>query len=1641
MSDQRELGMDSNAQMSDEALALRAIEAYLGQIVFAQRLARSEQKHIEEVIDRLEKRGRQNFDLSLAYVAAGRLNDAASAVAKLEPSNDKQIAWIRLSVAALAKLSNIVMRQALGDADVRWALGDIKKAIYVRWALERALRRTLEDANVRRELEDKYVRRALEDEYVHRALEDEYVRRALEDVFVRLALKGAVCRVPEIAVRQALEDAVRWALKTAVRRASEDADVRRALEDADARQTLEDAYVRQAPEETLRWVLQDRDIHQMLERAAHQALEDADVRRALEDADARQVLERAVRRVLEDADVRQVLEGALRRALEDAYVPLTELSAVLLRLGAASIATRKLDDARWALEKLLNIQDTCSPNLPLLLSMLGIAARQQQAQEVALWATEQAVREAEGSHSPFLALALLGQCVALTLNQQDNAALGALRRAEQELCFLLPTAQLVEALGSFNRFTALIAQPVEKQKVVQELHQVERMLLRAALEMQLGRLDFFTQVCLYQTLEEAPKQPAQHIHLCRAFLEEMYFASLPRLQVPASALSVVIELLEACALNAEPTWRTCLGLAYLARDMAYNLGWGKTPATSHKALRHALITALPGTAMHAWSVIELSGVEHFKGDNFLLGHAYMRGHAYMVWYVLHYAPQTLFKDDNFLLGHAYLAYGDLDKAIEAFKAANDLAGQGYAHLARYEREANDDDLDKAIQCLEEAEKQANKAPPARGPIMASLGRACLADYKRSAKGAQLDRAIAYLEGSPLHEGEPQVLNDLGEALLCLFERNGRPQVLERAMAYLRRALMLAPPGLPLRAAVLNNLGRAYLARHEWLGDKADLEQADHAFCEALRTEEAYATTLTIEEILGIGESGPRLISTHVVTCRFNQARLRLRRFQRTGQRTDIDGAIQYLQEALALARSGRVKDVPRSSLAHLGIGPRGYDSQTDRIIPMIQNSLGEAYLARHRATSNESDLQEAFSQLEAAKRAICPKEIEQKIAILSWSFSDEQLRFSRQSPALLPAILNNLGKAHLRARQPKEALAHLSVARALVSDTFHPERAEILNYLGLTWWAFNDEKRAIEAWEESQAALRHIISIEPETQALAGLNAQITRQLVSAHYKKGAPRAALSALERGRTVRLQAELARAKYVLNGDQQNAQIASLYRQLAEVAAARRLLFYDYISGRKHLDKQLAALAEQHKQIVAQIIKAQDSRADASLSADQIEALAKHHGVTLIVLYPLDEEDLGPNATLAFVITPEQGLSCHELPLTRQGLRQLIFNKDAASPGWLPAYQASFAGDEQTWQQTIDRVLEELGNSLLAPLHGILVNELNVAEGSSIVLVPCEHLSLLPLHAAPIGNGRCFGDAFVVSYAPSATTLFARADKQTANAQGDPQFVAVVNPDGSLVFAESEVEGIPNTLAKGQAVAYGPDAKLRWLLDKATQADYLHLATHGDFASGWPERSTLLLAHPEGYTEPLRQAGLRGAHLSRAELQDGCEALTLNDLWASRLQLKPGCLVVLSACETGQIEPGDVVDEVLGFPAALLAAGARGVVASLWAVDDLSTSLLMQKMYQEMANGKPPAAALQAASNYLRSLNPAQIRAALESEIQKLQTDYQAGKWQALNLPDQARMFYRITTLQLIYRNTQSKGFSKKYYWSPFSHYCVI
>lgn len=161
----------------------------------------------------------------------------------------------------------------------------------------------------------------------------------------------------------------------------------------------------------------------------------------------------------------------------------------------------------------------------------------------------------------------------------------------------------------------------------------------------------------------------------------------------------------------------------------------------------------------------------------------------------------------------------------------------------------------------------------------------------------------------------------------------------------------------------------------------------------------------------------------------------------------------------------------------------------------------------------------------------------------------------------------------------------------------------------------------------------------------------------------------------------------------------------------------------------------------------------------------------------------------------------------------------------------------------------------------------------------------------------------------------------------AMGASEFVNF-NP---LPFVPAELASIVKTQTADSKGIYPGSEFLNKAFDFRSLRDnlighrILHIATHGAFVSGRPQDSYLVL----GTGEKLEIPQIR----------------TLQDMTNVHL-------VVLSACETavGGVNQDGI--EISGMSYYFMNSGAKAVMASLWSVDDASTSLLMQQFYQNLA-----------------------------------------------------------------------------------------
>jgi CHAT domain-containing protein/tetratricopeptide (TPR) repeat protein len=182
-------------------------------------------------------------------------------------------------------------------------------------------------------------------------------------------------------------------------------------------------------------------------------------------------------------------------------------------------------------------------------------------------------------------------------------------------------------------------------------------------------------------------------------------------------------------------------------------------------------------------------------------------------------------------------------------------------------------------------------------------------------------------------------------------------------------------------------------------------------------------------------------------------------------------------------------------------------------------------------------------------------------------------------------------------------------------------------------------------------------------------------------------------------------------------------------------------------------------------------------------------------------------------------------------------------------------------------------------------------------------------------------------------------------------------------------------------------------------------VHIATHGYSLDMGIRKRPQYMADSIAVDVSLLSSGLAltGANIAsnNAQMEDGLlSARELCDLDLSSVDF-----VILSACQTAQ---GDVTDEgAAGMVRGLKNAGVKTIIATLWSVNDVSTSSFMQKFYELLSAGVSKTAAFRAAQESLRT--------------EKFRFPYR--KFDAGTMARSNKVSY------------YSRNFSAPYYWAPF------
>ncbi len=296
------------------------------------------------------------------------------------------------------------------------------------------------------------------------------------------------------------------------------------------------------------------------------------------------------------------------------------------------------------------------------------------------------------------------------------------------------------------------------------------------------------------------------------------------------------------------------------------------------------------------------------------------------------------------------------------------------------------------------------------------------------------------------------------------------------------------------------------------------------------------------------------------------------------------------------------------------------------------------------------------------------------------------------------------------------------------------------------------------------------------------------------------------------------------------------------------------------------------------------------------------------TAVVQYTLTER-----RSLALVITDG---NIEHVPLTDLDNTQAL----EIAITWYRGYHAICRIDGNlsgpAWSAYMEPILADLGRRAIQPV----VERLKGIQ--RLILVPHRVMRIFPLHVCYLTNNLYLCSEFEVSYAPSLSVLNRCVERQRTWPE---RLLSVENPTGDLGFTESESAAIRGHFSPDDTIRkQGSEARRGWLLENSNRFQSWHYAGHSKFDSKDPLASGLVL---EGINQPDRW-------------------LSLRDIF-TQLKLPDATLVVLSGCESGSIQP-DWADECVGLPSGFLFAGATCVIASLWIVPDLATSLLMGRFY---------------------------------------------------------------------------------------------
>ncbi|MGB8687825.1 MAG: CHAT domain-containing protein [Microcoleus sp.] len=869
-------------------------------------------------------------------------------------------------------------------------------------------------------------------------------------------------------------------------------------------------------------------------------------------------------------------------------------------------------------------------------------------------------------------------------------------------------------------------------------------------------------------------------------------------------------------------------------------------------------------------------------------------------------------------------------------------------------EANQEQLDEHFVKVLRYHSSAilSEAPPAgKKGIAARLMMLsyCIHEFKKGNEANNLEIAIAGYEIAVTvltYEAFPEqwaaCQNSLGNAYHRRF-KGDRAENLERSIACCQNALQVfTHESFPeMWAEIQHNLAIAYGNRIR--GDRLENEElaieASKAAMKVYTREAEPKTWAKIQNNLGIiyrdricGDKADNL--EQAIACYENALLFRTREeFPKLWAMTQMNLASAYRHRI----HGDPVENVEKAIAANKA----ALQVYTQDAFPTdwagVQTNLGNAYVHLLEGDRNEN-LEMAIAAHQAALKVFKPDDFPKE-----WAMAQM-----------------NLGSAYLKLNGNFEAIACYRSAMEVFTPTAFPVDCQKAGQmLGNVSFVAGDWQLAIEGYGiaiEAVETSRIWATSEFRRQEIMEEAIDIYANIVQACINNKQLDKALEYVERSRSKRLVDLMASNDLYSSAEipaeiQQYLQDFEQLQQQIDKERGRNQPSNDFDNSK--LDNSRAALAA-YNQTIADLeaekllIWEQLRRLDPVLAGQirvnplkfpSIQKLIDKPTTAIISFYTTVSD------TFIFVVRQNE--------ITLQSCADLGF--EALHGSILQNWLGQYVNDKDSWKEELVGMLAEIAK--LLNLNDLILWHL---EGiSELIIVPHFALHQIPFAALPIGDNRYLGDKFLIRYAPSCQVLeFCHQRPPLGN---NLNCGTIEDATGDLPCASFEGEQL--------AILYSiPDNQRLKGRHQATVSNYRQLA------------QTVQILHSSHHA----QSRLDNPFESTLILGDGC--ITLGQLMTPGWRLPQLSDVFLSCCETG-LGVSEITGDILTFSTAFLSAGARSVISTLWAVEDLATALFSIFYYQEWQQGKNRSEAMRQAQVKLRELTGNTLAASYKAQLTEL------------------------------------------------------